>query len=348
MATVIGWDVGGANVKATRIDDAIRDPGAPRVVSLPFEIRHARERLPQVLQAALARLAGGFPDAMALTMTAELSDVFATKREGVTFVLDSFESAFPGCPAYTLSLSGEFSPLAEGVFPSAGLRRCQLAGQRAVGRSRLPRLPAPRRGKHDHRHHTYPGRTGGRRGPDGPGPAAGRRAGLYRHVAHPSGSHRAGRAGKWPDVPRLIGVLCDQRRRASRARGAGAGRLHLPDPRWAPCHGSGGAPPAGTPGLCRCRTAWRHPDRRDRRLCPRQQIGADRPGLAPGAFTAGQAPGFPDHRRGDGRQPGRGGGQAPGVCPIRRRGARRDPAVAAAAPSWAAARLLAEQLEARR
>jgi hypothetical protein len=113
MATVIGWDVGGANVKATWTGDAIRDPGAARVVSLPFEIWRASERLPQMLQAALARLAGEPPDAMALTMTAELSDVFATRREGVTFVLDSFESAFPGCPAYALSLSGEFVPLAE-------------------------------------------------------------------------------------------------------------------------------------------------------------------------------------------------------------------------------------------
>ncbi len=138
MATVIGWDVGGANVKATRIDDAIRDPGAPRVVSLPFENLACQRRLPQVLQAALARLAGGFPDAMALTMTAELSDVFATKREGVTFVLDSFESAFPGCPAYTLSLSGEFSPLAEARSHPLDFAAANWLAERAVGRSLAP------------------------------------------------------------------------------------------------------------------------------------------------------------------------------------------------------------------
>jgi probable H4MPT-linked C1 transfer pathway protein len=50
---------------------------------------------------------------MALTMTAELSDVFATRREGVLFVLDCMQAAFPGCQAYALSLAGEFTPLVE-------------------------------------------------------------------------------------------------------------------------------------------------------------------------------------------------------------------------------------------
>ena len=96
MSTVIGWDVGGANVKATLVSGA----GGPAegTVSLPFEIWRARERLPEVLQAALAALTDESPAAMALTMTAELSDAFETKREGVLFVLDSMATAFPALP----------------------------------------------------------------------------------------------------------------------------------------------------------------------------------------------------------------------------------------------------------
>lgn len=112
MISIVGWDVGGANVKAAWLGGAAADP-AVRTVSLPFEIWRARERLPAVLAAALAAVAEQPPHAMALTMTAELADVFATKREGVHFVFDSMAAAFPGCPVYALSLAGEFIPLAE-------------------------------------------------------------------------------------------------------------------------------------------------------------------------------------------------------------------------------------------
>ncbi|MBI5955883.1 MAG: hypothetical protein HY871_02675 [Chloroflexi bacterium] len=46
-------------------------------------------------------------------MTAELADVFCSKREGVLFVLESIAAAFPDCPIYALSLAGEFVALAE-------------------------------------------------------------------------------------------------------------------------------------------------------------------------------------------------------------------------------------------
>jgi probable H4MPT-linked C1 transfer pathway protein len=48
---------------------------------------------------------------MAVTMTAELSDVFETKREGVLFILNSLKACFPEAAIYALSLSGEFTAL---------------------------------------------------------------------------------------------------------------------------------------------------------------------------------------------------------------------------------------------
>jgi probable H4MPT-linked C1 transfer pathway protein len=83
---VVGWDVGGANVKAARVETG---PGGPRVrvLSRPFEIWREKDALPELLRAMGAEL--GPADATAVTMTAELSDAFRTKREGVGFVLDA-------------------------------------------------------------------------------------------------------------------------------------------------------------------------------------------------------------------------------------------------------------------
>jgi hypothetical protein len=44
------------------------------------------------------------PDSMGLTMTAELSDVFQTKREGVIHILDCATQAFTGIPFYVLNI----------------------------------------------------------------------------------------------------------------------------------------------------------------------------------------------------------------------------------------------------
>lgn len=110
---VVGWDVGGANVKATWLSHERGEARAARSISHPYEIWRDKERLPQVLQGVLAEASAEQPEAMALTMTAELADVFTTKREGVLFVLESVLTAFPCCTSYALSLSGEFVPLEE-------------------------------------------------------------------------------------------------------------------------------------------------------------------------------------------------------------------------------------------
>ena len=113
VITIAGWDIGGVNVKVTWLCYEAGALSAVRTASAPFEIWRAKESLPQVLNSTLAAVTQRPPDAMALTMTAELSDVFATKREGVLFVLEGVHAAFPDCPVYALSLAGAFVPLAE-------------------------------------------------------------------------------------------------------------------------------------------------------------------------------------------------------------------------------------------
>jgi len=76
----------GANVKAAHV---LREGDATSVetVSRPFEIWKDPTGLAKVLRAVAADLPEA--EATGVTMTAELSDVFRTKREGVTFILDA-------------------------------------------------------------------------------------------------------------------------------------------------------------------------------------------------------------------------------------------------------------------
>ncbi|MEO7985517.1 MAG: hydantoinase/oxoprolinase family protein [Gemmatimonadales bacterium] len=105
---VIGWDVGGVNTKAAIVVGAPGSPIAPRAVSVPYEI----QREPSALVATLRRLANelgaGGGERHAVTMTAELSQLFRTKREGVRFVLDAFDAAFEGEQIQVYTVNGAF------------------------------------------------------------------------------------------------------------------------------------------------------------------------------------------------------------------------------------------------
>lgn len=75
--SVIGWDVGGAHLKAARIDDG----RVVAVVQVPSPLWLGLEQLEQALTAATARL--GTADRHAATMTGELADVFVDRAQGV-------------------------------------------------------------------------------------------------------------------------------------------------------------------------------------------------------------------------------------------------------------------------
>jgi (4-(4-[2-(gamma-L-glutamylamino)ethyl]phenoxymethyl)furan-2-yl)methanamine synthase len=107
MPGVIGLDVGGANTKAVW-----RDGEALRTVSRPFEVWRDRGALTAVVRDVVAEAAGERPELVAMTTTAELSDAFRTKREGVGFVLDAVEAALP-VPLLALTTAGELVGPAE-------------------------------------------------------------------------------------------------------------------------------------------------------------------------------------------------------------------------------------------
>ncbi len=83
MIPVLGLDIGGANLKAAHTGGA---------ASRPF----ALWKRPHDLAAALQELVAGLPpaDRVAVTMTGELCDCFATRRDGVRHILDAVATVF--------------------------------------------------------------------------------------------------------------------------------------------------------------------------------------------------------------------------------------------------------------
>ena len=102
---VLGWDIGGSNTKVCRVEPG----GLAASISRPFEVRHAPQELVPFLRRLTAEVAGGEAvGAHAVTMTAELSRVFLTKREGVAFVLDAVEAAFGVTNVQVFTVDGAF------------------------------------------------------------------------------------------------------------------------------------------------------------------------------------------------------------------------------------------------
>lgn len=107
---IAGWDVGGAHVKAASVVWSAGGNEEVRIVVRPFEIWREPDELPSVLAEVGDELGIQGVRAAAVTMTAELSDVFRTKRDGVRFVLNAMEQAFPHMPLHLLSVTGDFVP----------------------------------------------------------------------------------------------------------------------------------------------------------------------------------------------------------------------------------------------
>jgi probable H4MPT-linked C1 transfer pathway protein len=109
---VLGWDIGGVNTKAARIERGgpAGGLGLPGIRSAlqPYEIQRDPAALPSILRVLAGDLGyqEGWPHA--ITMTAELSQAFRSKREGVTRVLEALARAFPDDPRHVFTVDGRF------------------------------------------------------------------------------------------------------------------------------------------------------------------------------------------------------------------------------------------------
>jgi probable H4MPT-linked C1 transfer pathway protein len=103
MVSIAGWDIGGAHTKACRLEGV--------TLCRPLAVWREPERLPALLREMVDLL--GPVDAHAVTMTAELCDCFATKADGVRYILRAVQQTFGQTPVWVWTTSGCFRPVAE-------------------------------------------------------------------------------------------------------------------------------------------------------------------------------------------------------------------------------------------
>ncbi|HUK84258.1 MAG TPA: hydantoinase/oxoprolinase family protein [Candidatus Acidoferrum sp.] len=103
MVNVLGYDIGGANTKAAFITTKKGKLQNSKVAVQYFPIWKEPEKLAGVLLEVKKRLNAVRIDGVGITMTAELSDVYSTKREGVHQILSCVKRVFPNLPIFVLN-----------------------------------------------------------------------------------------------------------------------------------------------------------------------------------------------------------------------------------------------------
>src|SRR5262245_4342622 len=109
MSATLGWDIGGVNTKVARVAVGV----VLKVRSVPFELQRDPGALVKVLRQLAADTGADTTDVHAVTMTAELSQMFRSKSDGVRFVLDAVEAAFPGALIHVYTVGGYFISVAD-------------------------------------------------------------------------------------------------------------------------------------------------------------------------------------------------------------------------------------------
>ncbi len=106
VTNVLGLDVGGANTKAAflRTQDGIVKEHGTAMEYFPIW-KVGKEQLPRVLDKLKKRLVNSTDlDGVGVTMTAELSDAYWTKKEGVNHILDCATQVFTDVPISVLNV----------------------------------------------------------------------------------------------------------------------------------------------------------------------------------------------------------------------------------------------------
>jgi len=104
---VLGWDIGGVNTKVALVEHQ----RLVRACARPFELQRSPDTFVTILR-ELASEVGARTDphevVHAVNMTAELYQIFRTKREGVAFVIDAVDAAFPTSTMRVFGVDGRF------------------------------------------------------------------------------------------------------------------------------------------------------------------------------------------------------------------------------------------------
>lgn len=114
MFRILGLDIGGANIKLSLVEYEKRAIKAKNY-SVYFPIWKKRYELPRKLQQIYKMKIKREVHAIGVTTTAELSDAYSTKREGIEHILGSVERAFSLAPIYVLDVNGKLRGIAEAI-----------------------------------------------------------------------------------------------------------------------------------------------------------------------------------------------------------------------------------------
>jgi len=108
---IIGWDIGGANIKATRICFNTKNSSVSQIDSLSrfFPMWDENQNPLEIVKEMYSKL--GESCCFGVTMTAELADRFQRKNEGINFIINLFENNFPDKMIYYYDYHGSPSQL---------------------------------------------------------------------------------------------------------------------------------------------------------------------------------------------------------------------------------------------
>jgi len=113
VVNVLGLDIGGANTKAAFLKTKDGTVKELRTSIEYFPIwKSGKEQLPKVLENLKKRLVDSTAlDGVGVTITAELSDAYWTKKEGINHVLDCVTEVFGDLPTFVLDVEAKLLPV---------------------------------------------------------------------------------------------------------------------------------------------------------------------------------------------------------------------------------------------
>jgi probable H4MPT-linked C1 transfer pathway protein len=114
LVSVIGWDIGGANTKTAFLSTKNGFIRELKTAIEYFPVWKDPQNLSSVLCRLKKRISGSVKlDCVGVTMTAELSDAYRTKREGVNNILARVAQVFPFTPIFVLDAEATLRSIEE-------------------------------------------------------------------------------------------------------------------------------------------------------------------------------------------------------------------------------------------
>ncbi|MGB9842619.1 MAG: hydantoinase/oxoprolinase family protein [Candidatus Bathyarchaeales archaeon] len=108
----MGLDIGGANTKAAFVSTKDGKVAELKTASEYFPVWKDKNKLTSVLLVLKKQLSGAAQlDGVGVTMTAELSDAYQTKREGVNHILTCASEAFADVSIFVLDVDATLRPI---------------------------------------------------------------------------------------------------------------------------------------------------------------------------------------------------------------------------------------------